>query len=118
MTSGIQPLLFFFFTLILFRPRTKKAKLDSGQLPIVQPSSSITSFTNILQLFEMAVRCFEVLNATDAMKFGKLHFLQYILIRHKNLGHKSLKLYSHLEIFSCIVRFLEPQLYGSDPVHH
>ncbi|BFZ12741.1 hypothetical protein BsWGS_15780 [Bradybaena similaris] len=56
-------------------PRSKKQKLEVSA-PTIQCSSKITSTTNMLQAFEMAIKCFEILNSTEEMKFEFYHLCQ------------------------------------------
>ncbi|CAL1538493.1 unnamed protein product [Lymnaea stagnalis] len=48
-------------------PRSKKQKLDS-LAPSIQCSPNITSSVAILQCFETAVKCYDILNSTEDMK--------------------------------------------------
>ncbi|GFN74380.1 integrator complex subunit 10 [Plakobranchus ocellatus] len=53
---------------LLPRPRAKKGKLDKAA-PVIEPSLTIGAADKILQSFEMAVKCFELLNSTEELKY-------------------------------------------------
>ncbi|CAG5126669.1 unnamed protein product [Candidula unifasciata] len=55
--------------------RSKKQKLDVSA-PTIHCSSGIASPTAMLQAFELAVKCFEILNSTEEMKFEFYHLCQ------------------------------------------
>ncbi|KAH9507713.1 Integrator complex subunit 10 [Bulinus truncatus] len=48
--------------------KSKKPKLEPS-LPAIQTSPNIVSPVTIIQSFEMAVKCYEILNSTEEMKF-------------------------------------------------
>ncbi|XP_005110561.1 integrator complex subunit 10 [Aplysia californica] len=56
--------------------RAKKAKVDSGQTPVINPSPAVTAFPVIFQLFEMGIKCFELLNSSEEMKFEFFNLCQ------------------------------------------
>lgn len=49
-------------------PKSKKSKMEKSA-PVIVPSPTINSSTSILQSFEMAVKCFELLNSTEELKY-------------------------------------------------
>ena len=59
----------------VFRPKAKKGKLEKSA-PLIAPSPAINNSASIIQSFEMAVKCFELLNSTEELKYGSVseHF--------------------------------------------
>ncbi|GFS16131.1 integrator complex subunit 10 [Elysia marginata] len=56
------------YTERLSPPKAKKSKLEKSA-PVIVPSTAINASASILQSFEMAVKCFELLNSTEELKY-------------------------------------------------
>ncbi|KAK3709782.1 hypothetical protein RRG08_028815 [Elysia crispata] len=56
------------YTERLSPPKAKKNKLEKSP-PLIVPSHTINASASILQSFEMAVKCFELLNSTEELKY-------------------------------------------------